>query len=57
MHSFAQQLKLQSGLLSFLADLFAYLLAFLVDLLSAFNVNYEIVALKPLDFRYLLILS
>jgi hypothetical protein len=57
LHSFAQQLKLQSGLFSFLADLFAYLLAFLVDLLSAFNVNYEIVALKPLDFRYLLILS
>jgi len=56
LHSFAQQLKLQSGLFSFLADLFAYLLAFLVDLLSALNVNYKIVALKPLDFRYLLIL-
>ena len=57
MHTFAQQLKLESGLLGLLADLFAYLLAFLVDLLSALNINDEIVALKPLDFRHLLILS
>jgi hypothetical protein len=57
LHSLTQKLKLESGLLSFLADLIAYLLAFLIDMLSALNINDEIVALKFLDFRHLLILS
>ena len=57
LHSLTQKLKLESGLLSLLADLIAYLLAFLIDMLSALNINDEIVALKFLDFRHLLILS
>jgi hypothetical protein len=55
--SLSQQLKLKCCLLSLLADLFAYLLAFLVDVLSALNVNDKVVTLKPLDFGHLLILG